>query len=151
MVGFSGDGDNRLLKSMQHYTELDAAVTKVVELESKTFCCLQDTVHIGTKLRNRMLALHILLVFGSALISLTHLKLLINNVPKEVHGLVMKDICPDDRQNFRSLEKMMKPRVIEALKKYVVGSQGTQMYLKLCAEITSSLIQDDMYIAFRKD
>lgn len=129
---------------MQHYSVLNEAATDVSKLKSKTFYCMQDTVHIGTKLRNRLLALTNLLVFGKSLISLTHLKILINNVPKEVHSLVMKDICPDDRQNFGSLQKMMETRVIEALEKYVLGSEGTQMYLKLCAEITSSLIQDDL-------
>lgn len=144
MLGWSADGDSRLLSSMQYYTELNVAATQIIKFKLKTFYCLQDTVHIGTELRNRLLAFSNLLVFGSALISLSHLKLLINNVPKEVHGLVMKDICPDDRQNYNSLEKMMQARVLEALTKYVIGSEGTQIYLKLCTEITSSLIQDDL-------
>lgn len=122
---------------MLHYTKIDSN-------DETNLLCLQDTVHIGTKLRNRLLATVIVLVLGSRIISVAHLKLLINNVPKEVHGLVLKDICPDDRQNYGSLEKVMQPRVIDALTKHVVGSEGTVMYLQLCEMITSSLCLDDL-------
>lgn len=56
----------------------------------------------------------------------------------------MKDICPDDRQNYGSLEKIMKPAVLEALSKYIVGSQGTIMFLKLCYGITSSFCEENL-------
>lgn len=88
--------------------EKEAAMAEPVQ---KTVCCIQDTVHVGTKLRNRLLVPSILLPLGNRLISVTHLKLIINNAKKEDHGLVMKDICPDDRQNFGSLEKIMSQRV----------------------------------------
>lgn len=110
----------------------------------KTVCCIQDTVHVGTKLRNRLLVPSILLPLGNRLISVTHLKLIINNAPKEDHGLVMKDICPDDRQNFGSLEKIMAQRVSDALKTHVRGCEGTLVYIKLCANITSSLCDDNI-------
>lgn len=118
--------------------------TAVIEPREKAFFCIQDTVHIGTKLRNRLLVPSIHLPLGYRLISVTHLKLLINNAPKEMHGIVMKDICPDDRQNYGSLEKIMLTRVTDTLKSYVVGSEGTIAYLKLCAHITSSLCDVDI-------
>lgn len=43
---------------------------------------------------------------GCKQVSVTHLKLLINGTSKDVRGLVLKDVCPDDKQNFKSLQKM---------------------------------------------
>lgn len=142
MIGFSADGDTRLLSSMGHFTlqnelNIDSSATN-------SFLCLQDTVHIGTKLRNRLLAASIHLPLGSSIISISHLKLLINRVSKEEHGLVMYDICPEDRQNFGSLQKIMQQRVLDGLMKQIVGSAGTVKYIKLCADITSSLVEEDL-------
>lgn len=66
--------------------------------------------------------------------------MLINSVPKAIHGLVYSDICPDDRQNFESLSRMMQPKVSNALAKYIIGSEATIEYLRICNEITSSLM-----------
>lgn len=72
------------------------------------------------------------------------MKTLLNTVPKEVHGLVYSDICPDDRQNYNSLKKVMEPKVREALAKHVVDSEGTIEYIKICHEVTSSLNEEDL-------
>lgn len=105
---------------------------------------VQDHIHIGTKLRNRLLKASIELPMGNKIVTISHLKILINEVQKDIHGLSMKDICPDDRQNFGSLEKMMKPAALNALTDNIVGSQGTAMFLKLCHGITSSFCEDDL-------
>lgn len=123
-------------------TDLKTAVSNFNQIDSTGFCYLQDIFHIGTKLRNRVLAALVNLIMGSSIVSLSHLKILINDIPKEIHGLVMKDICRDDRQNYGSLEKMMQQRVSNALAEHVIGSQGTIMYLKLCEKITSSLTDE---------
>lgn len=99
---------------------------------------VQDTPHIGTKSRNRLFKPGIILPIGNKQISVSHLKILINKVPKDVHGLVYKDICPDDRQNFNSFEKMIQERVFNALSAHVSDSQGTIMYLKLCKKVIRS-------------
>lgn len=59
---------------------------------------------------------------------------------KAEHGLVMSDICPDDRQNFESMEKVMDPEILELLKKFVPDSEATVIYLKICSEISSSFL-----------
>lgn len=105
---------------------------------------VQDHIHIGTKLRNRLLKPSIELPMGYKIVSISYLKILINEIQKDIHGLCMKDICPDDRQNYESLEKIMKPAVLEALSKYIVGSQGTIMFLKLCYGITSSFCEENL-------
>lgn len=71
------------------------------------------------------------------------MKTLLNTQAKEIHHLVISDICPKDRQNFASLQKMMSDKVIKALEK-VAESQATIMYLRLCQKITSSYLDDEM-------
>lgn len=66
------------------------------------------------------------------------------NVPKDEHGLVYKDICPDDRQNFESFRKMTEPRVLHCLRKYIPESEGTVMYLKLCQDVTSAFLNESI-------
>lgn len=105
---------------------------------------IQDVIHIETKMRNRMLKPSVCLPMGTELVSVAHLKVLITTVPKEVHGLVRSDICPEDRQNFRSLEKCFNDRVLNALAAYVAGSESTIMYLKICREIYSAFTETNM-------
>lgn len=105
---------------------------------------IQDPKHIGTKLRNRYLKPSVVLPIGNKQISVSHLKVLINTVPKDEHGLTLKDICPDDRQNYDALEKVMNQRVSNALIKYVPDSEGTVIYIKICQQVTSSFIDNDL-------
>lgn len=146
MAGFSGDGDWRILNSMRFNSNLLSPIGENSWFGNKgsVVCFLQDIVHIGTKLRNRILNSSIFLSMGSKIASVSHLKILINSVPKAVHSLVYSDICPEDRQNFDSLRKIMRPNVREALAKYVLGSEGTIEFIRICDEITSSLYDDDL-------
>lgn len=105
---------------------------------------VQDTMHIGTKLRNRILKSSIVLPLGNKQISQSHLKLLIKTVSKTTHGLMINDVNPKDRQNFSSYEKMSSERVRNALSKHVVDSEGTVIYLEKCQQITSSFLQHDL-------
>lgn len=130
---------------MIHYTKQNILADRYFDdSANKMFLCLQDAVHIATKLRNRLLVSSILLILGNNIISISHLKMLINNVPKSDHGLVVTDICPTDRQNFSSMQKMMAFRVTDALSKHIIGSEGTVTYLKLCELITASLTKSEI-------
>lgn len=147
MLGFSSDGDTRLLRSMRHKTNfktLNAMFTElpVEQTREQNIGYIQDSVHVGTKLRNRMLKPSIVLPIGNKLVSVSHLKILINNVPKDKHGLVSRDVSPIDRQNFKSLEKVMQAKVLEALANNVADSEATIMYLKICREVISSLCEN---------
>lgn len=110
----------------------------------ETIVFLQDIVHIGTKLRNRLLSSSTVLLIGEKIASVSHLKMLMNVASKDKHGLVYSDICPDDRQNYGSLQKIMEPKVRTALEEFVVGSEGSIEYIRMCQEITSSLYDDDL-------
>lgn len=119
---------------MLHNTKLDISNLPAT-------CYIQDSVHLGLKFRNRILNPSIVLPIGNSLVSNTHLKLLINGISKDEHGLVMKDICPDDRQNYKALEKIMKPNVLNALSKYAPGSEGTVRFIEMIYHATSSLCE----------
>lgn len=77
ILGYSSDGDTRLLKAMQ---------TRAYSQQSNTFY-VQDTVHIGTKLRTRILKPNVVLPIGNFNISVSHFKTLINNYSKDKHLL----------------------------------------------------------------
>lgn len=143
VLGVSSDGDWRPLNSMRYKTKFDINPLLEIEyssLSNNDWCYVQDTTHIGTKLRNRLLKASILLPFGNKIISLSHLKMLLDTVPKDKHGLVYKDISPDDRQNYASLEKIMEERVLQALKQNVFDSEATIIFLKICKWVTSSYL-----------
>lgn len=146
VAGISADGDWRLLNGMLHHTNLNTIggdSSSIPTIQDEIFF-LQDIVHILTKMRNRLLKASVLLPLGSKLISVAHLKILINEVEKAETGLVLSDICPDDRQNYRSLEKVMERRVTDSLSKYVVGSHGTIMFINICRSIQMSLYNDSV-------
>lgn len=70
--------------------------------------------------------------------------MLLSSVSKEQHGLVKSDICPEDRQNFQSFEKITKERVIRSLEQSIFGSQATVAYLKICHKIVSSFLDTQL-------
>lgn len=129
----SSDGDQRLLSAMRHQMKL-----------MPNFLSIQDPTHGGTKDRNRALRSSGLLPMGTKQVSASHLKILINEAPKEVHGLTYSDISPTDRQNFNSLKKCMSLRARNALLEYVPDSEATAFYFQLCHEITSSFMEYDL-------
>lgn len=138
VIGISSDGDNRLVSAMKELTSFDLNQITTAQPNLKPNY-IQDTIHIGTKLRNRMLNSSIVLYMGNKVVSVVHIKSLLELVPKEIHGLVHSDILPEDRQNYRSLEKIMEDRVLNEMNMNVADCEGTVMYLKLCRLITSSL------------
>lgn len=85
-----------------------------------------------------------LLCIGNRVVTAAHIQVLLNTAEKAVHGLVQTDVYPEDRQNFKSLEKLMEDRVLNALKQYVVDSGATTTYLMLCKLITSAYLRMDL-------
>lgn len=98
---------------------------------------IQDTVHIGTKLRNRIL--NGVLKIGTNIISVEHLFKLLNTYTKEKHGLCASTVRPNDRQNFDSVLKICSENVIDLLRN-VEGSEGTILYLKILDRVMKSFL-----------
>lgn len=145
VAGISADGDTRLLSSMKRslnamFNQSSSDVISNLCREQYT-SFIQDTVHLATKLRNRLLKPSTILPMGSKQVSVSHLKILINTTKKEIHGLVKSDIVPEDRQNYNSFVKITSNCVLDALKLYVNDSEGTITYLKISRGITEAYTQ----------
>lgn len=133
LAGWSSDGDPKLLASMCHLT-----------LYNEDFHFIQDMTHIATKLRNRLLNEKVTLTMGSKTASIKHLKELIKNVNKSIHGLNPSDVSPFDRQNYKSFRKIIEDRVLEALNVNIKNCEGTVKYLQICCDITRSFLDTDL-------
>lgn len=105
---------------------------------------VQDSTHLGQKARNRMLKDNIKLPMGSHVVSIDHLKKLVINVHKSVHGLTFSDVFPVDRMNYGSFEKVVQDRVINALREKVPDSEAAIQYLLTFRDIVGSFLQHDM-------
>lgn len=103
----------------------------------------QDAVHLATKQRNRLLKASSIFPMGDKQASVSHLKIMISSFPKDIHGLVMSDICPEDRQNYSSFEKVIDPHVLNCLHQHVIGSEATVAYLEMSRVICSAFIEID--------
>ena len=147
ILGFSTDCDGRYLKVMrlstgffakhlfQHHPDLfriDVPPTWPWFLmnNQQLFVCMQDPIHLCTKLRNRLLSTATQLLLGNQLICIDTLLQLVATSPKLNHGLVKSDICPKDRQNYRSCTKISSDNVIAELGK-LPNSLGMSIYLQV--------------------
>jgi hypothetical protein len=115
------------------------------------FVCMQDAIHICTKLRNRLMSSSSYMLMGNNTISIDYLLQLIESKSKFKHNLVKSDVCPRDKQNYRSCEKLCSS--LEYLKD-VNGAQGTVVYLTIIRCIifayidTSTTTPDRIYYAW---
>lgn len=85
-----------------------------------------------------------MLQFGHYYIQISHLQRLIDEVPKDEHGITQSVLDPSDRQNFDSVLRICHPRVFAALKKYVKGSNGTVKYLEIVKNFLDAYIDDSL-------
>lgn len=110
----------------------------------KKISFVQDVFHWDVKVRNRMLKSSILLPIGCKQVSVSHLKILIQTVSKETHGIVLSDISPFDRQNVNSFKKISSDRTLNALQKYVPDAEATVMYLKLTRKAGDAFTEEEI-------
>lgn len=104
---------------------------------------IQDTIHIGTKLRNFLLKTFWdakMLPFGLHFINIGHLYELIRRFPKDQHELTNTVLNPHDKQNFASVNKMCSEKVISMLQNQIENSQGTTVFLKMMRFVIDSFL-----------
>lgn len=142
VVTFSSDSDPRYNSVMrmefnlgQHNREWPNWFNVQTNL---SYIPIQDTVHIGTKLRNRLLNQSLL--FGTHLISIAHLIALVRAVPKAEHKLSENTVNTSDRQNFDSVLAICDDKVISLLALKIKDSQGTILYLRIINNILKSFL-----------
>ena len=94
---------------------------------------IQDTIHIGGKLRTRLLKREKLMPLGPTIASPKFLEILTAIVSKENHLLRETDLNVHDRMNFAAVSRLCRPEVTDLLKHHVPGIQFHLPYLSLHA------------------
>jgi len=156
VVSFSADGDSRLLTSMRVESKLYNYSSKkcmYVELandsdessqivipetwkswffvEQGTFVCfVQDHVHLGVKLKARLLTVSQILPMGKYSAIASHLHLVQASYSKEYQNLRLRDLDHQDVQNFEAVSRITSPNVL-ALLDNLPNSKGTKCYLQV--------------------
>ena len=97
----------------------------------------QDTVHLLAKLRTRLIIPSNVLSMGSLVACKGHLLQVLKSLPKEKHGLTYRTIDCKDKQNFSSIELLVRPCVEECLVELNprFSTSGTAVYLALMRHI----------------
>lgn len=134
VVDASSDGDPKLLAAM---------CAKMCGI-GRELIVTQDHIHFGNKCRNRMLKNSIHLPMGKFEVSIKHLQSLVKDIQKSIHGLSQIDVCPVDRMNYESFEKITSDRAIEALQKHIKQSDATVQFFKICRDATLSYLRVDL-------
>lgn len=162
VVGFSSDCDARYLKAMQiclgFFTKtpnidiigenndlfkisIPTSWNFFFMRNQQLFFCMQDGIHLATKLRNRLLSTVARLSINNHLISIDTLSYIIDYYSKIDHNLVKSDIYPRDRQNFSSCMKITSDDVLTLLEK--IDAKGTFVYLYLLKLVIVTYVKTD--------
>ena len=142
-LGFFVETGNSSIYAPDHALEIELPQEWSVWFFMRTrqlFYCMQDPIHLCTKLRNRMLSQTASLSLGRGRVSVEVLMELIRSKSKLAHGLVTTDIEPKDRQNFHSCLKISSDEVLTALED-IDGSLATRIYLRLLRCIVVAYIE----------
>ncbi|CAG9812470.1 unnamed protein product, partial [Phaedon cochleariae] len=153
ILGFSGDGDSRILKAMRYETIIPISndFNTWFQINPDIFesCYIQDTVHIGTKLKTRLLNQRTDLRIGKYTANVSHLHHLVENVTKDKHLLTKSHLNSDDKMNFESVERIIDEKVQRGLQDNVADSQGTVAFLKIMAMFLDAFLEKQIDIETR--
>ena len=101
---------------------------------------VQDTVHLGVKLKARLLTYSQLLPLGKYSAQPSHLSLLQSSFCKEQHNLRAKDL---DHQNFEAVLRVTSENVMDLLDEFP-DAKGTKAYLQVLKSIIGSYLNKDL-------
>lgn len=104
--------------------------------------CSQDTIHLLAKLKTRLITPSNLLSLGTETACRGHLTELLNSFPKSRHGLSERAIDSRDKQNYGSIELLLKPCVDECLSELPDShkANGTRIYLNLMRDVRDAFL-----------
>jgi hypothetical protein len=111
------------------------------------YLCMQDGIHLATKVRNRLLSTTATLCINNHQIHVNDLLHIIRTYSKIDHNLVKSDVFPHDRQNYSSCSKITSDDVLNLLKD--MNAKGTYIYLYLLKLIIITYIKTDTDILTR--
>ena len=99
--------------------------------------CSQDMIHLLAKLRTRLLTPSNLLSIGTETACRGHLTALLKEFPKAQHGLSHRAIDLRDKQNYSSIELLVKPSVEICLDNLNASlkPKGTLIYLNMMRDM----------------
>ena len=166
VIGVSADGDSRLLSTMRLSSKLqsvkadiDFNVSQLQEPNQSTLpsawsnwfslqqfsgmVLVQDTVHLGVKLKSRLLTHSQILPLGSYSAELSHLSMLQASFQKEQHNLRYKDLDHQDRQNFNAVVRIIDEKVLTLLGEFA-DAKGTKHYLNATRSIIESFMNKNL-------
>ena len=161
MVSFGGDGDTRLLKAMKvtynFFSDGDPLchLAPVSNFGTPNFQCpryffihnvvalamVQDTVHIGVKLKARLLTPSIVLSLGNYAAGNHHIRFLKMNFERDQHGLREKDVDHRDKQNFESVLRIIKAI---SLLDSIPDAVGTKCYIEIMRCVVDSFLNKNL-------
>ncbi len=93
---------------------------------------VQDTVHLGAKLRVRLLKRErgIFLALGNKIASCSDLEMLLRTVSKDQHLLKDGDLNQHDKMSYDAVERLCSPKIQELLQKHVPGDKELRSCLQ---------------------
>ena len=157
LLSFASDGDSRLLHAMRvvmNMTTADSLSQQNLHKKSlinfpaslhrwvyvkqvPTVLCVQDTVHIGVKLKSRLLKPSIILPLGMYVATSSHLRILIKTLSKARHGLRLMDLDHHDKQNFAAVEHIINA---SQLLHELPDAVGTKQYIGIIHSVVNSYL-----------
>ena len=148
VVGFSSDGDPKLLAAM-HSLMFKSGPTFAEEFKDfyfasgdQKFILMQDFIHTVNKFRTRLDPSNYL-PLGKFSANQSHLRILMNERTKDEHGLTTSDL-DQDKMNFNSSVKICSEQITSLLEKHVPGSEGTVAYLTVMRNVMQAGMDESL-------
>lgn len=155
VLGWSSDGDPKLLKAMQIFTKMGYQENSIptcfqkflnVDL-SAHIVCIQDESHICNKLKNRLMVPSepIVMGYNGKKACMSDLLLLDQQKLKAKTQLTQNDLINVDRMSTKQALKLASNSVIDTLKEVDnEGTKATRLYLFLIKEQHLALYAKDL-------
>ena len=163
VISHGADGDTRALLGMKISTNFlvkdksftDSVRECPIKIPSKwhtwfllnhptSICYVQDMVHVGVKLKSRLLKPSIILPLGKYTAGAHHLHLLFQMYNKDQHGLHQKDLDHKDRQNYDAVVRIVNQSTIQLLKQ-ITDALGTMYYLQVLKTTVDSYLDRKLH------
>ena len=166
VTSFGADGDSRELCAMQtttqvclssrqqkemQYTKISTNSINIPTQWSSWFAMqapthisyVQDIVHLGVKLKARLLKPSIILPMGKFLAGSHDLRLVQQSFGKDRHAIRERDINHKDRQNFDAVLHLTSDDVLDLLSQ-IPDAKGTLAYLKVIRYAVDSYLDKSL-------